>query len=62
MISDDKIVFKKTEIKGGKTVVSDLPMEDKDFKTLFNETLEKIIKEEKKERLNAIEHKLPKKN
>lgn len=61
MISDDKIVFKKTEIKGGKTVVSDLPMEDKDFKTLFNETLEKIIKEEKKERLNAIEHKLPKK-
>ena len=61
MISDDKIVFKNTEIKGGKTVVSDLPMEDKDFKTLFNETLEKIIKEEKKERLNAIEHKLPKK-
>lgn len=61
MISDDKIVFKKTQIKGGKTVVSDLPMEDKDFKTLFNETLEKIIKEEKKERLNAIEHKLPKK-
>lgn len=61
MISNDKIVFKKTEIKGGKTVVSDSPMDDKDFKNLFNETLEKIIKEEKKERLNAIQTKLPKK-
>lgn len=61
MISNDKIVFKKTDLKGGKTVVSDAPMDEKDFKKLFNETLEKIIKEEKHERLNAIQNKLPKK-
>lgn len=56
MIENDKIVFKKTDTHG----VSNLEMSDKEFKQLFRETIDSIIKAEEKERLNAIENKLPK--
>lgn len=55
MIENDKIIFNKTDLKG----VSTFEMENKDFKKLFTETLDSIIKAEEKERINAIEKKFP---
>ncbi len=57
MIENDKIVFKKTSTKG----VSNFEMPDQDFKQLFNDTLDNIIKAEENAKLNAIKVKLPKK-
>lgn len=57
MIENDKIVFKKTSTKG----VSNFEMPEQDFKQLFNDTLNNIIKAEENAKLNAIKVKLPKK-
>lgn len=57
MIKQDKIVFNTTD---GKTV-STLEMPKGDFKKLFEETLDSIIKEESQQKLAAIQKKLPKK-
>lgn len=57
MIENDKIVFKKTSTKG----VSNFEMPEQDFKQLFDDTLNNIIKAEEKAKLNAIKVKLPKK-
>lgn len=61
MISNDQIIFDRTELKNGKTVVSKMPMSETDFNNLFTETLDQIIKDEEKQKLNAIDIKLPKK-
>lgn len=55
MISNDKITFKKSDVNG----ISTFDMPDKDFKALFNETIDKIIKGEEQQRKFAIEEKLP---
>lgn len=57
MIENDKIVFKKTTTKG----ISNVEMPEQDFKQLFEDTLNNIIKAEEKAKLNAINVKLPKK-
>lgn len=57
MIENDKIVFKKTSTKG----VSNFEMPAQDFKQLFNDTLNNIIKAEENAKLNAIKVKMPKK-
>lgn len=55
--NNDKIVFNATD---GKTV-SKLEMPKEDFKKLFMETIDNIIKEEEVEKVNAIKNKLSKK-
>ncbi len=57
MIENDKIVFKRTTTKG----ISNVEMPEQDFKQLFVDTLNNIIKAEEKAKLNAINVKLPKK-
>lgn len=57
MIENDKIVFKKTSTKG----ISNFEMPEQDFKQLFDDTLNNIIKAEENAKLNAIKVKLPKK-
>lgn len=57
MIEQDKIVFNTTD---GKTA-STLEMSKADFKKLFEETLDDIIEAEGKEKLQAVQNKLPKK-
>ena len=57
MIEQDKIVFNTTD---GKTATT-LEMPKSDFKKLFEETLDSIIKDESQQKLVAIQKKLPKK-
>lgn len=57
MIKNDKITLTSSDVNSVSKI--DLPQEN--FKKLFTETLDKIIEEEKLEKLNAIEHKLPQK-
>lgn len=57
MIEQDKVVWKTTD---GKTA-STLEMPKSEFKKIFEDTLDAIIKSEEKEKLVAIEKKLPNK-
>ena len=57
MIKKDKIILTTTDINSASKV--ELPPED--FKKLFLETINKIMEEEKGEKINAIEKKLPQK-
>lgn len=57
MIEEDKIVFNTTNGVTDGT----LEMPKAEFKKLFEETLDAIIKEEKEQRLQAVQKKLPKK-
>jgi len=55
MISEDKITFKTTNAKG----ITTFDMPEEDFKNLFKQTIDSIIKEEEQQRKIAIENKLP---
>lgn len=55
MIKNDNIIFKTTD---GKTA-SNLEMPKEDFKKLFAETIDTIIKDEANEKIKVIQNKLP---
>lgn len=57
MIKNDKIILTSTDVNSATKI--ELPAED--FKKLFLETINKVMEEEKTEKLNAINHKLPQK-
>lgn len=60
MIEEDKIVFNRTKWNG-KTESFTKKMPDKEFRELFNETIERVIKEEEIEKQHAVLNKRTKK-